>query len=226
MVDYAERMLEGWRAGEVRDIHADMTRLTLEIIAKTLFDADVRAERRVGAALPRHRRVSWPVSSVLPLPEWVPTPRNLPRTPPGRQPPECNRLSLHRPAPQEWRAPRRPALNAAGCPGRRRRSHGRPAVARRGNDAVPRRSRYDGADALLGVVRPGPDARGRCQAGRRTASGPWRASAVAGRLPRLRYAEHVVRESMRLYPPAYAIGREARSAWSWGATMSRRGRRY
>jgi cytochrome P450 len=28
-------------------------------------------------------------------------------------------------------------------------------------------------------------------------------------LPRLRYAEHVVTESMRLYPPAYALGRQA-----------------
>src|SRR6266851_5186156 len=27
-------------------------------------------------------------------------------------------------------------------------------------------------------------------------------------LPRLRYTEHIVQESMRLYPPAYVIGRE------------------
>lgn len=32
---------------------------------------------------------------------------------------------------------------------------------------------------------------------------------TAADLPRLRYAERVVRESMRLYPPAYTIGREA-----------------
>src|SRR5262249_55121671 len=35
-------------------------------------------------------------------------------------------------------------------------------------------------------------------------------------LPRLPYTEHVVREAMRLYPPAYAIGREARAACELG----------
>ena len=41
------------------------------------------------------------------------------------------------------------------------------------------------------------------------------AGALAGRapqfadLPKLRYAEHVVTEAMRLYPPAWAVGREA-----------------
>ena len=32
-------------------------------------------------------------------------------------------------------------------------------------------------------------------------------------LPRLRYTEAVVHESLRLFPPAYAIGREAIEAW-------------
>jgi cytochrome P450 len=34
-------------------------------------------------------------------------------------------------------------------------------------------------------------------------------AATAADMPKLRYAEGVVRESMRLYPPAWAIGREA-----------------
>ncbi len=41
MVDYATRAIARWRAGETRDIHPDMMRLTLEIVVKTLFDADV-----------------------------------------------------------------------------------------------------------------------------------------------------------------------------------------
>src|SRR5436309_15698006 len=41
MVEYAERMLSGWRDGEVRDVHAEMTRLTQQIVAKTLFGAEV-----------------------------------------------------------------------------------------------------------------------------------------------------------------------------------------
>ncbi|HKB37800.1 MAG TPA: cytochrome P450, partial [Gemmataceae bacterium] len=52
MVEYTERLLGRWRNGEVRDVHADMTQLTLEIIAKTLFDADVHVEApEVGSAL-------------------------------------------------------------------------------------------------------------------------------------------------------------------------------
>jgi len=41
MVAYTERMLKTWRAGETRDIHWDMRRLTLEILSKTLFGVEV-----------------------------------------------------------------------------------------------------------------------------------------------------------------------------------------
>ena len=37
-------MLDGWRHGEVRDVHREMMRLTLEIVAKTLIDADISNE--------------------------------------------------------------------------------------------------------------------------------------------------------------------------------------
>src|SRR5437773_1754606 len=52
MVDYSERMISSWKAGETRDVHRDMMRLTLEIVAKTLFNADVSGDAdRVGAIL-------------------------------------------------------------------------------------------------------------------------------------------------------------------------------
>src|ERR1700704_1568047 len=44
MVEYAARAISGWQDGETRDVHRDMMRLTLEIVAKTLFDADVSGE--------------------------------------------------------------------------------------------------------------------------------------------------------------------------------------
>jgi cytochrome P450 len=44
MVEYASRMMFSWREGEVRDIHRDMMRLTLEIVVKTLFNADVSGD--------------------------------------------------------------------------------------------------------------------------------------------------------------------------------------
>jgi cytochrome P450 len=52
MVDFARRMLEGWQAGQKRNVHADMMRLTLEIVAQTLFTASVGDKAgRVGVAL-------------------------------------------------------------------------------------------------------------------------------------------------------------------------------
>jgi cytochrome P450 len=54
MADYAQRMISSWREGEVRDIHRDMMRLTLEIVVKTLFNADVSADAdKVGRVLSR-----------------------------------------------------------------------------------------------------------------------------------------------------------------------------
>src|SRR5688500_14250406 len=51
MVEYTERMLDGWRDGEVRNAHHDMMGVTLEIVAKVLFDADVTsAVEAVGRA--------------------------------------------------------------------------------------------------------------------------------------------------------------------------------
>jgi cytochrome P450 len=54
---YAEVMIErtarlAWRGGGVLDVHHEMMRLTLSVVAKTLFDADVDEEAdEIGAAL-------------------------------------------------------------------------------------------------------------------------------------------------------------------------------
>ncbi len=52
MVSYTEQMIAKWREGDVRDIHEDMKALTLAIVGKTLFNADVAGEAKtLGAAL-------------------------------------------------------------------------------------------------------------------------------------------------------------------------------
>jgi cytochrome P450 len=76
MVQYTEEMLRGWDDGQSRDIQDDMMELTLRIVAKTLFDADVtRDAAEVGAAIDTlmacftdrvNRLVRWPI--VLPTP--------------------------------------------------------------------------------------------------------------------------------------------------------------
>lgn len=52
MTEYAERMRDEWQAGETRDIDKEMMRLTLQIVGKTLFNADVDDEAdEVGQAM-------------------------------------------------------------------------------------------------------------------------------------------------------------------------------
>ena len=52
MVELTERMLLGWADGQVRDAQDDMMRLTLEIVAKTLFDAEIGGDSaEVSAAM-------------------------------------------------------------------------------------------------------------------------------------------------------------------------------
>ncbi|HKX29037.1 MAG TPA: cytochrome P450 [Blastocatellia bacterium] len=44
MVEYAARMRDGWRPGETYDLSREMTRLTLAITGQTLFASDVESE--------------------------------------------------------------------------------------------------------------------------------------------------------------------------------------
>ncbi len=52
MIEYAEKMSDEWRDGEERDIDREMMRLTLNIVGKTLFGANVEEDAaEVGAAM-------------------------------------------------------------------------------------------------------------------------------------------------------------------------------
>ncbi len=52
MAHHASRVGENWRNGEVVDIQKEMNRLTLAIVSKTLFDADVESESdEIGKSL-------------------------------------------------------------------------------------------------------------------------------------------------------------------------------
>jgi len=68
MVDYADRAVSSWKEGETRDIHRDMMRLTLEIVVKTLFNADVSKDAdNVGRIL---AQIVKPFSSQATL-KWI-----------------------------------------------------------------------------------------------------------------------------------------------------------
>jgi len=79
MVNFTERMLASWSAGQVRDVHADMMKLTLEIVAKTLFDAEIGGESADAAAAMETLARGFIVrtSRLISLPFWLPTPLNI-----------------------------------------------------------------------------------------------------------------------------------------------------
>jgi cytochrome P450 len=79
MVRHAARMLGEWRPGEVRDVHDEMMRLTLGIVAESLFGADLGADAdRFSAALTAvlQRFGQRIASPAFLIPEWVPTAGN------------------------------------------------------------------------------------------------------------------------------------------------------
>jgi cytochrome P450 len=78
MVQYTQRLLEDWRDAEERDAHKEMMRLTLQIVGKTLFDADVERDARdVGKSLELLLEIGADFRRTILIPHWVPTPTNL-----------------------------------------------------------------------------------------------------------------------------------------------------
>jgi cytochrome P450 len=79
MVDFTKRMLQRWHDGEILDVHEEMMTLTMQIVAKTLFNADVSKDAKdVGNAMDvvMHEfqaRFGRPFV----IPEFIPTAGNL-----------------------------------------------------------------------------------------------------------------------------------------------------
>jgi len=74
MVQFADEMVNGWQNGQTRDIDHDMTGLTMRIIAKALFDATVTSETsEVGQAITRaFHLVERNFRRIVPIPRWMP----------------------------------------------------------------------------------------------------------------------------------------------------------
>jgi cytochrome P450 len=211
MVELASRVGEQWRDGETRDIHADMTRLTLEIIARAMFGADVSEQAVVvGEAVAvladgLIRRFQ----SLIRLPAYIPTPGNLRR----RQSAAKIDAILY------------DIIN------KRRKSKEagedllgiliRACDADDGGQMTDQQLRDEAITLFLAghdttaltltwgfylLARHAQAARTLEKELDEVLAG--RAPTVAD-LPRLRYTEMVVREIMRLYPSAYVVGREA-----------------
>ncbi|HEX2182782.1 MAG TPA: cytochrome P450, partial [Rubrobacteraceae bacterium] len=226
MVAFTERLLEGWRDGEVRNLHREMMRLTLEIVAKTLLDADIAREAEgVGEALGEimdYFSDQGSGSFLRLLPESVPTPANLryrhavrrldgiiysiidERRRSGEDTGDLLSMLLHAEDEDGNRMD----------PGQLRDEVMTVVLAGHETTAIALSWTFH----LLGE-NPGAEAKLSVEL-QEVLDG--RAPNV-GDLPRLRYADAVIKESMRLYPPAWAVGREALGECDIGGYLVPRG---
>ena len=210
MVDYTKRLAYKWREGETRDIHRDMMRLTLEIVVQCLFSADVSHDvDEVGATL---KELVKPFASQATL-KWILN----------------NRLPT--PAHLRFHALARKIDNVVYRIISERRATGKDAgdllsmlLATRDEDGSQMNDRQL-RDEVMTLFLAGhettaltlawswyllgthPEAEGKFHAELDEVLGD-RAPNAAD-LPRLKFTEQIARESMRLYPPAYGLGREA-----------------
>lgn len=218
--------LQDWRAEETRDLHAEMMRLTLAIVAKALLDVEVAAddfgevEHSLEVVLDDFR---YRFDSALPLPNWVPSPHNL-------------RVN---------KAIRRLKAIVSRIIAQRRQQ------AEPGRDLLSRliQARHQGTatgmtdrqllDEVMTLFLAGhettavaltwtwyllaqhPQVERQLHAELQQVLGG-REPTVAD-LPQLKFAECVVKESMRLYSPVYAIGRMPRDDVQIGKYHIRRG---
>src|SRR5262245_41698593 len=79
MAQYTQDRVDAWTDGETVDLHDEMTALTLRIVARTLFDADVDARieevARIGTWIQDFYYLRFASLRFL-IPTWLPTPGN------------------------------------------------------------------------------------------------------------------------------------------------------
>jgi cytochrome P450 len=210
MVQGTARMLRQWQSGQVFDVHQEAMALTLQIAAKTLFDAETSQDvADIGQAVDevmeqisvRFRRPFW-------LPDAIPLPGNLRyRRGVRRMDHLVSRIIAERREKTEDRGDLLSQLMLA------RDEAGRPLSERQIRDEVITMLLAGHETTALTLswtwyllgLHPAVDA----QLAEEVHTVLGGRSPAVDDLPRLRFTEQVVSEALRLYPPAYAIGREA-----------------
>jgi cytochrome P450 len=211
MSAFAERHVAGWTAGTTIDVHAEMMALTQAIVGKTLFDADVSgdAQDATQAAKVLAQDFGVRLRSFRLLPFWFPTPRNLrSRRAVARLDRVVHRIIGERLAGHEDRGDLLSMLVQT-----QDADDGTRMTARQVRDEVMTiyMAGHETTAVALSwawyLLAQHPDADARLADEVSDVLGGRRP--VVADLPRLKYAEMVMMESMRLYPPAYGLGRQA-----------------
>ncbi len=214
MESCAQDLISEWQDGEIRDVLQDMTRLTLRIVAKTLFSADMADDtNKVGKAIEMVMDRSSEQGSTLFarfILGRIPTPGTLRYHAAIRRLNEviASIIAKHR-----------------GDDGGEERDDLLSMLIHAKDDQGNRMSDQQLHDEVLTVIMAGHETTAVCL------SWTWHLLAthpevetklltelrdvLAGRaplvadLPQLRYTAAVLKESMRLYPPGWVLGREA-----------------
>jgi cytochrome P450 len=209
MVDFTNTMLNGWHPGETRNIHSDMMRLTLEIVAQTLFTASVGDKAaQVGAALEALMKYWSGLGAMFRWWKYMPTPgasrfRRAIR--------ELDAIIL------DTVAQRR----ASGSDSEDLLDRFLNARDEDGSRMIDKQLRDEMVTLLLAghettaaaltfcfyflALHPEADARLAAELDAVLAGRPPTAADISG----LRFTEWVVKETLRLYPPVPSVGREA-----------------
>ena len=210
MVDYTTRLTAKWNEGESRDIHRDMMRLTLEIVVQCLFSADVSSDvDHVGATL---KELVKPFAAQATL-GWIlnnrlPTPTHLRFHALAKKIDKVvYRIISERRASGEDKGDLLSMLLAA------RDEDGSRMNDRQLRDEVMTLFLAGHETTALTLawswylLGTNPDTERKFHAELDEVLGG-RAATMAD-LPRLKFTEQIAKESMRLYPPAFGLGREA-----------------
>lgn len=210
MADSTVTQLAGWRDGETRDLHHEMAELTLDIVTKSLFGTKIAHDTRtIGTeiAAVMERFFTQATLSFL-LPDSFPIPKT-PRLLRSKRHLDSVVLSIIR----ERRATKASANDLLQTLLDARDEQGGRMTDEQLRDEIMTlflAGHETTANALTWtwlLLAQNPQAEEKLAAELESALGG-RAPSLAD-LPKLPYTEMVVKESMRLYPPAWGIGRRA-----------------
>lgn len=224
MTDLTEQMLADWADGRSVDVHFQFSALTSRIALKTLFDLEDAGDRAAFTDALRRAftLMSEQFRSLLPLPLWVPTPRNLRLK---RSIAHLNRV-----------------VDGFVAAGRARKQPGDDLLSRLlgaqdedGSRMTDQQLRDEAMTLYLAghettaltlswswdLLARHPRVEERLAEEWRTVLGG--RTPTADDLPRLTYTDAVITEAMRVYPPVYLLGREATRDLELGGYRVRKG---
>jgi cytochrome P450 len=213
MTDYTERLTKDWRAGETRDLHADMMRLTMSIVTRALFTAEVGGDdaAEIGRTL---AEIARPFESQATL-KWI-IDNRLPTSAHRRFMLAVQKLDevIYKLIRERRESGEDTGDLLSMLLQARDETDGSGMTDRQLRDEVMTMFLAGQETTALALswswylLMQNPEAEARLHAELDESLEGKRVPALAD-LPRLRYTEAVIKESMRLYPPAWGVGRQA-----------------